>query len=171
MEVISDKLISFSCLWEIVLQTRDDSVFKKGSEFLNKIYRGMRSENMEQTKVDFLDLCMQNIRQAKEEITNINRLSGGRAMAKESLIDAKNRMIRSIAILAEYIDVFERLKLDEGKHSNNNLPIRNILLNIKSNIRITTIIKEKLEIYISIGSTVPQLLEQLCKYLLFIYRQ
>ena len=113
----------------------------------------MRVEDMRQIKSNFLELCMRHIRQGKGEI---DKYMGNRNMG-ENLTDAKNRMMRSIGILAEYIDVFENLNLAsvQGKTKED----AKITLMIKNVIGIGD--DKKFELKVSQLITVRQLGEQI----------
>ena len=63
-EVFDTRLIGIEAIWEIVLQARNDDVFKKASKFLLQLFKSLSKElkeNLPKIKENFLQICMSNI--------------------------------------------------------------------------------------------------------------
>jgi len=100
-------------LWEIVLQVRDEKVYKKASMFLQKLYKRMNqkllSERLSEIKKGVLQTCMDQMRKS---LTDLNDSSSqlNRGMNEATHEDSTNRTARSIKVLSRFIEDFEGYK-------------------------------------------------------------
>lgn len=70
-EVFETKLIGIEALWEIVLCSRNEKVYKKAAEFLHRLYKKMSpslAEKLNEIKEELLITCMDHIKTGLKDI-------------------------------------------------------------------------------------------------------
>ena len=140
LEIMDTKLLALNCIWELSLQSRDDTLQRKTSDFIHDIYKNISNELAIQKKQaireEFLDRCMQNI---KIGMSGIN-LGGNN---ESDMIRAQ----RAISMLCDYVQEFEEIKSD-GKDIPEGIPDYQIIIHVttpepKLDITLRTSMKTK----------------------------
>lgn len=122
IEVRELALLGMQYLWEILLQARQKQVFKSASEFLKKIFKGLK-QPQEDAMQELIRNCMEFIGEGSERYRN------------HADLDAVNQIFRSLSILIDFLQDFEmrnsndRIEISIQNHIPDTFP-KNFTLNV-----------------------------------------
>lgn len=87
-------LLGIQALWELILQARNDTVYRNAQNLFKRLFKGLRKNSLEMQQ-NFLKNCMNHIK------------SGAELLRESYNIDPVNRISRSLSLLYECIQDFE----------------------------------------------------------------
>ena len=108
LEVLDIKLIAIENLWDIMLESSNDSVFSYASRLLMRIYRGMQVCEVS-TQEEFIHTCMSSI---------------SSSLSQEQNDFSVNKISRCLSLLLQFIEAFENTSRETGK---------DVVISIKNN--------------------------------------
>ena len=107
-EVLDIKLIAIENLWEIMLESQNDSVFSYASSLLIRIYRGMHVCEVA-TQEEFIKTCMSSI---------------SSSLSQDQIDLSINKISRCLTLLLKFIELFENPQTETSK---------DVIITIKNN--------------------------------------
>lgn len=110
IDVKDINLLGFEAIWEIIFQARDTHVAEQANSLLKRLYKGLRKCDLEIQEA-LLRHCMSNIQQS--------------AFSDPIELDSVNRITRSLNILTNFIQEFEKTGKDEVRGVDIDISVNN----------------------------------------------
>jgi len=111
-------LLGMKALWEVVLQARDEVVFKEALSLLERLYIGLRKCSEEDQEC-FLRQCMEQLKEGSDQLRQAETQ------------DAVNRVSRAVLLLNDFIQEFEGK--GQPKLKDKGTPVEVVINNMTAN--------------------------------------